>query len=80
MHRTTLTIAVRPQLLDRLDQPRRTVDHGHPGRSQTAPSKSASHFQPVFMALPLTEADVEQDTLAGLRVAPRHQGRVPVAL
>jgi len=77
MHRTALMIAVRPQLLDRLDQTRRPIDDGQPGRSQPTADKAAPHLQPVLVALTLTQTDVEQNSFPPTRCNPMPPGRPP---
>ena len=48
MHGAALTVGVRPQLLDRLDEPRRAVADHKPGRAEAAPGEVAAQVQPIL--------------------------------
>src|SRR5664279_3787689 len=55
------TVGVGPQLLDRPDQARCPVGDDEQRAAKTAPDEAPSEIEPVLHALPLPEADVEQD-------------------
>ena len=64
MHGAALAIGPRPQLLDRLDQPRRAVTDHQPGRAQSAPCQIATKVEPILAGFTLAESDGHQDALA----------------
>jgi hypothetical protein len=62
-------IGVGPELAHSSQQARRSIDHHQPGQ-RGQPDMPSSQLQLVLVALPLPEADVEQEPLALLGAAP----------
>jgi len=73
MDGTPLTIGLWPQLTDGPHQTRRTVGHHQPRRPESALGETATQLQPILIALPLAQADVEQDALTIDGIPPHNQ-------
>ena len=70
MNGAVLTIGARPDLLDRADQPGRTIGHDQPRRREPTTDQIAAELDPVLLSLPRSQPHRNQLSAAVLGDSP----------